>query len=377
MSRPIIVGYDPGTTAALAIIDTRGEILFVKSKRGFKKNEIIDEITKRGKPIIMAGDRFPLSKKLEKLASSLGCKTFHPYESLSVAEKIELVRDLDEKLKDEHERDALASAIRVFKSYKKLFQKVEVSLSSIGLSGFYDRVVELVFFGKVDNMNDAINRVLTESRIKEKPKIIERKIEAVSKDTVEKLKEKIKSLENDISILKKYNEALLNKIRKSEEQDFIKKEKIDIGTLSSLNNEIKKLRDILKDKELLIEKLKSYRKLELEGYIPVIEIKELRSVFLSDLNGRINLEDRLVYTKNSENAQILNEYKIKSLIIPDEPTETLLKKVSFPVLSEKNISVEKVNNILVVKRDEFEEKVKDARKTGFKKWLEGHKIRKL
>jgi len=376
MSTPIIVGYDPGTTAALAIIDTRGEVLFIKSKRGFKKNEIIDEITKRGKPIIMAGDRSPLPKKLEKLASTLSCKTFHPYESLSVADKIELVRDFSEKLKDEHERDALASAIRAFKSYKKLFQKVEFSLSSLGLSSFYDRVVELVVFGKVDNMNDAINRVLAESRIREKPIIIERKIEAVSKDTVEKLKEKIKSLENDISILKKYNEALLNKIRKGEEHDY-RKEKIDVGTLSSLNNEIKKLRNILKDKELLIEKLKSYRKLELEGYVPLIEIKELRSVFLSDLNDRINLEDRLVYTKDPENAQTLNEYKIKSLIIPDEPTEALLKKVSFPVLSEKNISIEKVNNILVVKKDEFEEKVKDARKVGFKKWLEGHKIRKL
>ena len=377
MSTPIIVGYDPGTTAALAIIDARGEVLFIKSKRGFKKNEILDEITKRGKPIIMAGDRYTLSKKLEKLASSLGCKTYHPYESLSVADKIELVRDFSEKLKDEHERDALASAIRAFKSYKKLFQKIEVSLSSIGLSSFYDRVVKLVVFGKVDNMNDAINRVLTESRIKEKHIIIERKIEVVSKDTVEKLKEKIKSLENDISILKKYNEALLTKIRKSEEQYYKKKEKIDIGTLSSLNNEIKKLRNILKDKELLIEKLKSYRKLELEGYVPLIEIKELRSVFLSDLNDRINLEDRLVYTKDPENAQTLNEYKIKSLIIPDEPTEALLKKVSFPVLSEKNISIEKVNNILVIKKDEFEEKVKDARKVGFKKWLEGHKIRKL
>ena len=379
MSKALIVGYDPGTTAAIAIIDTKGELLFLKSKRGLKTGEIIDEITKRGKATIIAGDRSPLSKKIEKLASSLGCKTYHPYESLSVNEKIDLTRNLNEKLNDEHERDALASACRAYKYNKKLFEKIEDSLSSLGLNKFYDRVVELLIFGKVDNMNDAINKVLTESRIKEKPKTIEKEIKVISEDTVKNLQDRIKSLEKDISILKKYNEALISKMRKSEERDYRKetKGKVDIVTLTNLNNEIKRLKNILKYKESVIENFKSYRKLELKGYIPVIEIKELRSIFISDLNERINLEDRIVYTKNVENAQILNEYKIKSLIILDEPIEELLKKVSFPVLSEKNISVEKVNNILVVKRDEFEEKVKDARKMGFKKWLEGHKIRKL
>ena len=154
------------------------------------------------------------------------------------------------------------------------------------------------------------------------------------------------------------------------------KKKIDTETLSNLKDQIKRLKKILKEKESFIEKLKSYRKLELGGYIPIIEIEEVRSVSVSDLDEKINLEDRLIYTKNPENAQILNRYKIKSLIVPDEE-EALLKKVSFPVISEKNISIKKVNNILVVKRDEFKKKVKEARKNGFKKWLEGHKIRKL
>ena len=31
--KPIIIGYDPGTTAALAIIDTSKNILYLKSKK--------------------------------------------------------------------------------------------------------------------------------------------------------------------------------------------------------------------------------------------------------------------------------------------------------------------------------------------------------
>ena len=73
MKKPIIVGYDPGTTAALAIIDTKGEILFLKSKRGFKKGEIIDIITDMGKPLLIAGDRRPLPRSVERMARTLGC----------------------------------------------------------------------------------------------------------------------------------------------------------------------------------------------------------------------------------------------------------------------------------------------------------------
>jgi len=381
VSNPLIVGYDPGTTAALAILDTRGGLLFLESKRTFKKSEIIDEITKRGKPIIIAGDRSPLPKKLEKLASTLGCKTYHPYESLPVSEKVDLVKEYDEKIKDEHERDALASAIRAYKYYKKLFKKVEISLSSLGLNTLYDQVIQLLVFGKVDNINDAINRVLTKSREKRKPEKIKIEKKVFSEDTVKKLQDRIKGLEKDISILKKYNEGLREKITKSKEKAFnYRKElnkKIEIGTISSLKNDIKKLKIILREKESLIEELKSYRKLELGGYVPLIRIDEIRSVSISDLQKRINLEGRLLHSKNPENAQILNECKIKALIISDEPTEALLQKVKFPVISEKDISSKKVNNIIVVEKEELEEKIRNARKIGFKKWLEGHRIRKL
>ena len=382
MKIPIIVGYDPGTTAALAIINTKGEILFLKSKRGYKKSEIINTITEKGKPLIVAGDRFPLPKKVDKLASTLGCKTFHPGYSLSVLEKNELVHDFSEKLEDEHEKDALASALRAFKSYLKLFRKTANMLSSLGLSSYYDRVVKLVVLRKIDNINDAINQILTENRIK-KHEITEKKIPelSVSPQTVDKLQNRIKGLEKDIEILKKYNEGLRDKIRKNEEKMSYYRgrleQKVDSGSLEVLKNNMERLKNNLREKESLIQKLKSLRRLELEGYIPVLEIEEVRSNIVNELHDSIDLGDRVILVKNPENAQILNDYKIKAMVISKEPSEDLLRKIDFPILTERDISIEKMKDILVIKKEDCEEKIKEARKSGIVKWLKGHKERKL
>jgi len=381
VKRPTIVGYDPGTTAALAIIDTKGEILFLKSKRGYKKNEIINAITERGKPLIVAGDRFPLSKKVEKLASTLGCRTFHPEQSLSVVEKNELTHEFSEELKDKHEKDALASALRAFKFYSRLFRKAAEMLSSTGLSDYYDRVVEMLVMGRVDNMNDAMNRILTETNMAKKPEIVEKKTpEVISQKTVVKLQERIKSLEKDIAILKKYNEGLRDKVRMNEERIGYYRnrveQKVDLASLEALRNNLERLKNDLNKKDALIQELKSFRSLELEGYIPVLEIEEVRSNLIKELHDDIDLEDRIILIKTTENAQIFNDYKIKALIIPRQPSD-LMRKIDFPVLTEKDISIEKMKGILAVKKDVFEEKIKEARRSGILQWIKGHRERKL
>ena len=92
---------------------------------------------------------------------------------------------------------------------------------------------------------------------------------------------------------------------------------------------------------------------------------------------KINLEDRVIQVKNPDNAQILNDFEIKALIVPKEPDERMLEKVNFPIIEKEDISFESLKNILVVKKELFEEKLNKARKRGFVQWLSGHKKRKL
>jgi len=376
VNRPLIVGFDPGTTAGLAIIDTKGEILFIKSKRGFKKSEIIEEITSRGKPLIISGDRCPLPKSVEKLASTLGCRSYYPIKSLTNFEKTELVKEFEERLENDHEKDALASALKAFQSYSRLFRRTEKTLSSLGMSELYERVVKMVITGKAENINEAINRILTESR-EVKPVVVKKVVEKRD-EAVVKLQEKIRSLEKDIVILKKHNEALKNKLRKREEKmDLDRKRISDSSVIRRLNRDIKKLKDDIRERGLIKEKLKSLRRIELEGYIPILELNEVREEPIRSLHRRLDLRDRVLLAHIFENAQILNDYEIKALIVPYEPKERILEKVNFPILVKKDILIEKFKDISAVKKREFEEKLSMARKVGFVQWLKGHKERKL
>ena len=376
MKKLLIVGYDPGTTAAIAIIDTKGEIVLIKSKRVFKKNEILETITETGKPLIIATDRYPLPKSVKKISSALGCKYYHPPKSLSNKEKIELVKNHTEQFNNDHESDALASAFKAFKFYSKLFKKTETTLTSVGLGKFYDKVTESLILGKAQNLNEAINKTLEQVR---KPKrLVTKKIikKGPIDKTVSKLQEKIKILEKDIDILKKHNEGLKRKLR--ERECHYKKrlaKKVDLGSPLAIQYNIDKMKENINKRDSNIKKLKDLRKIELEGYIPILELNEPRKS--KDLHEIIGLEDRIIHVDKLTNAQILNDYKIKALVSTQEPDEKILEKVNFPIIMEKDISIEKLNNILVIKKQEFEKKVLKAKKVGFEKWLKGHKKRKL
>ncbi|MCX8184016.1 MAG: DUF460 domain-containing protein, partial [Crenarchaeota archaeon] len=52
-----IIGFDPGTTAGLAVINLSGELLLLKSLRHWNRSSIILEALSVGDPILIATDR--------------------------------------------------------------------------------------------------------------------------------------------------------------------------------------------------------------------------------------------------------------------------------------------------------------------------------
>jgi hypothetical protein len=381
VKEPIIVGYDPGTTAALAIIDTRGKILFLKSKRGFKRGEIIDIITDMGKPLLVAGDRRPLPKSVEKMSRSLGCRPFYPKKSLSISDKNWIVRSFMKEIKDEHEKDALASALNAFKYYSKVFKRTHEILESRGLINLYGKIVEAIITGEVENITGAINKMLSaEAKLPETNKKTVDERGPLNK-TVSELQERIKRLERDIEILKGSNEKFKNELKMSEKNlTYYRKKaegKIDMSSLQAMKKNIDSLRHELKHYIDLAETLRFFRKVELEDYYPIIEFEEIRDNVAKDIDKNLDLKDRVILTEKVENAQVLNDYKIKALIVSNEPNESMTNKVDFPIILKKDISLEKVKNISVVKKWEMEECIKKSRKTGLVQLLQDYRKRKL
>lgn len=381
MKRSVIIGYDPGTTAAVAVIDTNKKILLLKSKRYMKREDVTNWVTGIGKPIIVAGDRYPLPKSVEKLASTLGCKPYHPPESLSNLEKWRLVNEFTEKIRNDHEKDALASVLKAFEKYSRLFKKTDRILSYLGLMESYDKVLEMIILEKADNITDAVNTILNEMREKREVMIESKKkpLKEVPKEFI-KLRKELKQKENDILILKKYNEALKRKLEimknqvKNEQRKPTKKSDLKI---EKMRKTIDVLREKLEKRESLIERLKSFRKLESEGYIPIIEIEKIWQDRLATLHRTIGLEDGVLFIKSFNNIHMLNDYNIKAIITQTELDQTVLQKLNFPVINRKDISIEKIENISVIGQKEFEEKLKKARKVGLVQWLEVHKKRRL
>ncbi|MFH0961372.1 MAG: DUF460 domain-containing protein [archaeon] len=115
-----IVGFDPGNTCAIGIVDFQGNVVFVKSIKGASFEDCVKIVGDYCIPAVFASDVFPVQGATRKLAGAFSCRTWCPELSLGVADKREIVSG--RKL-DVHERDALAAALFCLGSYSGLFDR--------------------------------------------------------------------------------------------------------------------------------------------------------------------------------------------------------------------------------------------------------------
>ena len=89
--RAIIVGYDPGLTVGIAILDLKGNLISLASFKEIRRSEIISHIINYGRAVLIATDVYPTPKNVKKIASTLNSKIWSPYRSMSVESKIYIV----------------------------------------------------------------------------------------------------------------------------------------------------------------------------------------------------------------------------------------------------------------------------------------------
>jgi len=118
-----IIGFDPGVTCGLAIINLNGEVIFIDSFRGKSVNQISEQITKSSHPLIVATDVSPSPDSVVRLAKSFGAVVFEPTISLTVEEKQTITSGIS--IRNTHQRDALAAALAAYRAYKPLIQKTK------------------------------------------------------------------------------------------------------------------------------------------------------------------------------------------------------------------------------------------------------------
>ena len=229
--RRILVGIDPGTTVGIAILDLNGKPLEVLSQRQISKGEIIQAITEYGIPVVFCSDVSPIPQLVSKLAATFESEILSPNTLLSKLDKRELAKEVNFRVNNNHESDALAAAVNGYKQIRSRFN----NLNTEGLKRIeIDLSKALVLKGL--NSVDARTAVLNMRRKPER-KVLEREPEgpsqqllnrvdnllkfmAESEFTVANLRAHLSKLESDIERERIQKDRLIRELKKSRDRNI-------------------------------------------------------------------------------------------------------------------------------------------------------------
>lgn len=119
----VIVGVDPGTHAAVAVIDLEGTVVDVWSSRTSDMSEVVEWIIDHGRPLIVAADVHEMPRTVEQIRRSFDAIGWTPPTDVPVDEKLHRVRGMG--VDNDHERDALAAALFAFDHYADRFERIQ------------------------------------------------------------------------------------------------------------------------------------------------------------------------------------------------------------------------------------------------------------
>ncbi len=118
----VLVGVDPGTTTAAAVVGLDGGVLDAISTRTADTAALIEWIIERGRPILVAADVTPMPETVEKIRRSFDAAGWTPDSDLPIDTKKHRTRQ--EGYANDHERDAMAAALAAYDDHEDQFDRV-------------------------------------------------------------------------------------------------------------------------------------------------------------------------------------------------------------------------------------------------------------
>ena len=413
-TRGLIVGYDPGLTVGIAILNLNGELISLDSFKEIRRSEIISHIIGQGSTVLVATDVYPAPKTVRKIATTLNSKIWSPYKDMSVESKIEIVDSFTgmgnslNMPQNAHERDALAAAVKTYKDHSKKFRQIEKRAEQLSMTAdMIDEVKIQVINGKsISNSIREISQQTLETsfmgnlnhktcgsssschkidalKLKNSENDPKTSIQNKSHEelTISRLKHKLNSQKHYINELKDKNQQLEDEIKyhKTEasklqskmdklRNDYSKKilEKREFTSKISM---IKRLQEkYLEEKALRLELEKQLdpnfgrEKLREDAVsLKIINSFTREGIRESSIKMKISKGD-VVLLKNSEGggsntAAILCELGVKAVITRDkisDPAENVFKNCMIPVIHDESIQIRKMADITYVVLEDLE-----------------------
>lgn len=294
-----IVGFDPGTTSAIAVLDLDRNVLLLKSMRNAGFDEIVEEVGSAGKPIVIACDVSPAPEVVRKLAASFDAYLSIPEMDMEVGEKTRLARAYAPE--DNHQRDSLAAALGSAGRLNGLLEKAR----SKGTEGNWEESFEKVLKGMQPNLSFSEPPPANEVKPGKNRLPIQLKLKVLEKDG-RKLREEIESQRRALLALKEENAALARKLDMEKQARVRAIESARRLAAPNLSSRIKTLEFLLEKKAATVNSIIGKLK-ELEGKEVMIlpagrEIGGVAFIPLADGKTERGCNNKVVFTENKHHS---------------------------------------------------------------------------
>ena len=381
----VVVGVDPGTTTAVAIVGLDGDVLDVMSTRTADTAEVIEWIIERGRPVVVAADVTPMPNTVEKIRRSFDAAGWVPDRDLPVDEKQHRTRE--EGYDDDHQRDAMAAALSAFDAHADQFARVAAKVppgQEVGpvvarvVAG--EESVEAVLDDLRDDDGDS-----EESDSDHEP--AERSPEQKRIDQLEGQVERLQSHVEDLNATIDDKDEEIDEYERelSQARSEQRKEARRDREVQRLERENRRLKGEIDDKDERIddlegklERLKALWKLDhsnfadvsekQEGLVPVKVVEQFTSDAIDDADERFGLAaGDVIMFRDASGAGASTADKIVDIDpkvvlrnggLSDVADEILFKH-DVPVAPAETVTVQEVDELAVAREQEVEAAIED------------------
>ncbi|WP_455449095.1 DUF460 domain-containing protein [Natrinema thermotolerans] len=381
----VVVGIDPGTTTAVAIVSLEGEVLDVWSSRTSDTADVIEWIVERGRPIIVAADVTPIPETVEKFRRSFDAAGWTPDSDLPVDEKQHRTRE--QPYDDDHQRDAMAAALYAIDAHADQFERIADKLPpGIDRGKVTARVVageesvEAVLTdltddngGEDDETTEHEPRELTEEerRIKDLERQVERLQSHVEtlEGRLEDRDDRIDELESELSLARREERT---QVRKDREVNRLERK------ATRLERERDEARETVETLEQKVERMKALWKLDhsnfsdvsakKEGLVPVKVVEKFTKGAIREADEQYGIAGGdVVYIRDASGAgrstaQLMAEFDPRVILKEgglSEIADEILFEAEVPVGPADDVAMQEVDELAVAREDDVEAVIDD------------------
>ena len=380
----VIVGIDPGTTTAAAVVGLDGEVLDVLSTRTADTAAVIEWIIERGRPVLVGADVTPMPETVEKIRRSFDATGWTPSRDLPIDVKKHRTRETG--YDNDHERDAIAAALGAYDAHDDQFERIATKVPPqhdlgaviervLGNEQPVEAVLEALAEDDTDDTDDTEQVDNEPSPEQRRIRQLEQQVERLQ-DHVDRLEERVAERDEQIE---EYERELSNSRRKERREA---RERREVSRLERENDQLERdLADERERREQLegkLERLKTLWKLdhsdfadvaeERAGLVPVKVIEQFTTEAIEQAHEQYGLaEDDVILLRDASGAGRSSARRLAA-VEPrvvlrtgqlSEMADHVLFEQGIPVAPADLVTVQEVDELAVARESEVEEAIDD------------------